>query len=163
MNMDGEKVEGPFYEDFAVEQVLKHYGGRTITDADNIWFTLLTCNTNQVHYNKEYAERYFSNPPFDGRLVVNSFFILSIVTGLSTSDTSRNGIMLGMKEWKVIKPTFAGDTIRSESIVLSKRESESHPSMGIVTIKTTGYKQGNIPIMELERSFMVRKRNSNWR
>lgn len=68
---------GPFYEDFRVGQEMRHIGGRTITDADNIWFTLLTCNTNQIHYNKEYTEKYFSNSPFDGRLVVNSLKLRS--------------------------------------------------------------------------------------
>lgn len=155
--------QGPFYEDFRVGALLRHTGGRTIMDADNIWFTLLTCNTNQIHYNKEYAEKYFSNPPFEGRLLVNSMFLLSTILGLSVNDTSKNGIMLGMKEWKVMEPTFAGDTITAESEVIAKRDSKSHPSMGIVTVRTRGFKQGTIQIMEFERSFMVRKSKHEWR
>jgi len=155
--------EGPFYEDFEVGQVLNHCEGRTITDTDNIWFTLLTCNSNQIHYNAEYTKANFSDPPFDGRLIVNSLFILSIVIGLSTRDTSRNGIMLGMTNWKVTHPTFAGDTIHARSEITGKRESVSHPSMGIVIVKTQGFKQGNIQIMEFERSFMVRKQDKKWK
>ena len=155
--------DGPFYEDFRVGDLLRHSGGRTITDTDNIWFTLLTCNTNQIHLNKEYVEEYFSGPPFHGKLVVNSFFILAIVLGLSVPDTSRNGIMLGMVNWKVMHPTFAGDTIHAASEVIARRESKSHPSMGIVTVKTTGFKQKNMAIMEFERSFMVRKQNQKWK
>ncbi|MDH2900820.1 MAG: MaoC family dehydratase [archaeon] len=155
--------DGPFYEDFKVGEVLRHSGGRTITDTDNIWFTLLTCNTNQIHYNKEYTEKYFANSPFDGRLVVNSLLVLSTVLGLSVNDTSKNGIMLGMREWKVTNPTFAGDTVHAESVVIAKRESKSHPSMGIVTVKTKGFKQKDTEVMEFERSFMVRKTNAEWK
>jgi len=155
--------EGPFYEDFKVGDVLNHSVGRTITDTDNIWFTLITCNTNQIHFNKEFTEKNFSNPPFDGRLVVNSLLVLSIVLGLSVSDTSRNGIMLGMTDWKVTRPTFAGDTIHAKSEVTAKRESNSHPSMGIVTVRTTGFKQNDTPVMEFERSFMVMKSDQKWK
>jgi len=155
--------DGPFYEDFEVGQVLNHSDGRTITDVDNIWFTLLTCNSNQIHYNEEYVRENFSDPPFNGKLVVNSLFLLSTVFGLSVRDTSRNGIMLGMDKWKVFHPSFAGDTIHATTEVLSKRESKSHLSMGIITVRTTGFKQGNTPIMEFERTFMVRKRNQEWK
>jgi itaconyl-CoA hydratase len=155
--------EGPFYEDFTVGQVLNHSDGRTITDTDNIWFTLLTCNSNQIHYNQEYVKANFSDPPFNGRLVVNSLFVLSTVFGLSVRDTSRNGIMLGMSSWKVTHPTFAGDTVRAKTEILAKRESKSHPSMGIITVRTQGFKQNDTSIMEFERTFMVRKRNKEWK
>ena len=155
-------AKGPFFEDFEIGQTLHHPNGRTITDVDNIWFTLLTCNTNQIHYNKNYAEKYYSDPPFNGRLVVNSMLLLSTILGLSVNETSKNGLMLGMKDWKVINPVFAGDTITAESSVLAKRESKSHPSMGIITVRTKGFKQGNVQIMEFERSFLVRKQEMKW-
>ena len=142
---------------------LRHYGGRTITEADNIWFSLLTCNTNPIHIDMEYAKEYFSDPPFNGRLVVNSFLVLSTVIGLSVNETSKNGIMLGMSNMTVTNPTFAGDTIRAESEVIGKRESNSHPSMGLVTVRTKGFKQGNIEVMKFERTFMVRKRHAKWK
>ena len=155
--------EGPFYEDFVVGQVLNHSDGRTITDTDNIWFTLLTCNSNQIHYNAEYTKENYSDPPFDGRLIVNSLFVMSIVIGLSVRDTSRSGIMLGMRNWKVTRPTFAGDTIHARTEITGKRESKSHPTMGIITVKTKGFKQDNVEIMEFERSFMIRKQNKKWK
>jgi len=155
--------EGPYYEDFRIGKILHHYGGRTITDTDNIWFSLLTCNTNQIHYNQEYVKENFSGPPFGGKLVVNSLLVLSIVLGLSAQDTSKNGIMLGMTDWKVSQPTFAGDTISSRSEVIAARESKSHPSMGIVTVRTKGFKQNDSLVMEFERSFMVRKASQKWK
>jgi len=76
-----EQNKGPFFEDFKVGQTIKHPRGRTITDVDNIWFTLLTCNTNQIHFNKMYTKAYFSKPPFNGRLVVNSILVFAVVLG----------------------------------------------------------------------------------
>lgn len=154
--------EGPFYEDFTVGQKIRHKQGRTVTDTDNIWFTLLTCNSNQIHYNKDFAERNFSGEPFNGRLVVNSFFTLSTVLGLSVEDTSKNGIMLGMTNFKVIHPTFAGDTLYAETEIIAKRESSSHPTMGLVTVRTRGLNQTGVQIMEFERTFMVRKSGKTW-
>jgi itaconyl-CoA hydratase len=153
---------GPFYEDFEVGRKLAHEGGRTITDSDNIWFSLLTCNANEIHFNKDYAEKYFSRPPFNGRLVVNSALVFAIVLGLSAKDTSRNGIMLGMSEWRVSNPTFAGDTIYSESEVVDKRESKSHPTMGLVTITTRGFNQTGETVLTYSRTFMVRKAGREW-
>ena len=144
-------------------QILRHPSGRTITDTDNIWFTLLTCNTNQIHFNKEYAAKNFANPPFNGRLVVNSLLTFSLVLGLSVDDTSKNGIMLGMTDWKAVNPVFAGDTIYSESEVVDKRESKRHPNMGLVTIKTRGFKQDGAPVIEFKRTFMVRKSQKEWK
>src|SRR5438132_1053021 len=115
---------------------MEHTKGRTLTDVDNIWFTLLTCNSNPIHFNKDYAERNFAEPPFLGRLVVNALLVLSIVLGITVEDTSKNGIMLTLTDCKILKPTFAGDTLYAKSQVLDRRESESHPTMGIVTIKT---------------------------
>jgi itaconyl-CoA hydratase len=161
--LEQEHKQGPYYEEIKIGDTIIHQGGRTITDTDNIWFTLLTCNTNQIHYNKEYTEANFSSSPFNGRLVVNSLFVFSVLVGLSVGDTSKNGIMLGINNWKATNPVFAGDTVHAESEVISKRESKSHRSMGIVTIRTKGFKQGNIPVMEFERTFMVRKLNKKWK
>ena len=154
--------EGPFYEDFEVGKTISHELGRTITDNDNIWFSLLTCNSNQIHFNKDYAEKFFSKPPFEGRLVVNSALIFSIVLGLSVKDTSKNGIMLGMTDWEVVHPTFAGDTVYAESEVVAKRESGSHSTMGLVTVITRGFNQNNKTIMKFKRTFMVRKFGKEW-
>lgn len=154
---------GPYYDDLKLGEEIIHSDGRTITDSDNIWFTLFTCNNNPVHYNLDYAKKNFGNPPFNGRLVVNSLLVVSIVIGLSVRDTSRNGIMLEIQDCKVTNPTFAGDTLYSKSEVISKRESKSHPNMGIVTVKTTGFNQNNVQVVECQRTFMLRKRDLNWK
>jgi itaconyl-CoA hydratase len=158
----GKDEAGPFFEDFEVGQRIKHGLGRTMTDVDNIWFTLLTCNTNQIHFNTDYTKRYFAKPPFKGRLAVNAYFVLSTVVGLSISDTSRNGIMLGQKDFRMLNPVFAGDTLYSETTVVSKRPSESHKDMGIVELKTEGFNQDRVKVTQVERTVMVRKKGRKW-
>jgi itaconyl-CoA hydratase len=155
--------KGPFYEDFKKGDKIVHNRGRTITEIDNIWFSLLTCNTNEIHFNKDYAERNFAQPPFNGRLVVNSALTFSIILGLSSEETSKNGIMLGLTNLKVTNPTFAGDTLYAESEVIEIRESASHPTMGLVTVRTRGFNQGKIQIIEFDRIFMVRKAGKQWK
>jgi len=154
--------DGPFFEDFHESAVITHSMGRTVNDTDNIWFTLVTCNTNQIHFNKDYAEKAFPGAPFHGRLLVNAFLTLAIVVGLTVEDTSKNGIMLGLNDLRVPNPTFAGDTLYAESKILSVRESASRPEMGIVEIATRGYKQDGTTVIEFRRTIMVRKRKAKW-
>lgn len=150
--------DGPFFEDFRVGDVIHHPTGRTISETDNTWFTLLTCNTNQVHFNKDYAEKTFPSAPFHGRLLVNATLTFSIVVGLTVEQTSKNGIMLGLTDLKVPNPTFPGDTLYAESKILNLRELKSRPEMGIVEIATKGYKVDGTTVIEFRRTFMVRKR-----
>ena len=154
--------KGKYYEDFVVGETIKNGVGRTLTDNDNIWFTLLTCNTNQIHFNVDYTRKNFSEEPFNGRLLVNGYLVLAIVIGLSVNETSKTGIMLAQKNMNVLAPTFAGDTIYSETRILSKRESKSHQNMGIIEVKTTGVNQNSVKVIELERTFMVRKTGAKW-
>jgi acyl dehydratase len=145
---------GRYYDDFEIGAVYEHRPGRTITEADNIWFTNLTMNTHPVHFDKAYAEK----TEF-GQLLVNSTLTLAIVAGMSVSDTSQKAIAnLGWKEIKLTAPVFIGDTIYSESEVLDKRESRSRPGQGIVTVKTTGRKADGTVFMEYERSFLIAKK-----
>lgn len=145
---------GRFLEDFAVGDSFRSRLGRTITEADNIWFTLLTMNTNQMHFNRAYAER----TEFKEPLVVSSL-TLAIVLGLSVADTSENAVAnLGWDEIKLPAPVFAGDTLWAESEVLAVRESRSRPSCGIVSIRTRGINQRRQVVIEFTRSFMVFKR-----
>ncbi len=145
--------EGRFFEDFEVGDVYRSRLGRTITETDNIWFTLLTNNTNQIHFNTEYAKR----TEF-GRPLVNSALTLAIVAGLGVQDTSENGIALGWDEIKLPKPVFVGDTLYSESKVIEKRESKSRPEMGIVKIETRGINQRGEVVIQYRRTIMVWKR-----
>jgi len=144
---------GPCFEDFEVGSVLRHPLGRTVTAADNTWFTLLTLNTNPLHFNTHYAAQTEFGEP-----LVNSTFTLALVTGLSVSDISQNAVNLGWDEVRMPAPVFEGDTIYAQSEILSKRESQSRPKMGIVGIKTTGYKQDGTPVIEFKRTILVYKR-----
>ncbi|HEY8449199.1 MAG TPA: MaoC family dehydratase [Bacillota bacterium] len=147
---------GRFYEDFEVGDRYIHPGGRTITQTDNTWFTLLTCNTHPVHFDVNYA----SKTEF-GKPLVNSTFTLALVAGMSVPDTSQNAVAnLGWTDIKLPAPVFAGDTIYADSVVLEKRESKSRPNAGIVTIKTRGYKQDGTTVIEFVRTFMVYKRDA---
>ena len=145
---------GRCYEDFVVGDVYEHRPGRTITETDNTWFTLLTMNTHPLHFDSAYSAR----TEF-GRPIVNSCLTLSIVVGMSVSDVSQKAIgNLGWNDIRLIAPVFAGDTIYAESEVLGKRESASRPTQGIVTVKTTGKKADGVAFMTFERTVLVPKR-----
>jgi acyl dehydratase len=147
---------GRFFEDFRVADVYRSRLGRTITETDNTWFTLLTMNTNQMHFNRPFAER----TEFGEPLVVSTL-TLAIVLGLSVADTSENAVAnLGWADIRLPAPVFAGDTLWAESEVLSVRESGSRPSCGIVQIRTRGVNQRGEVVIEFSRSFMVFKRSA---
>ncbi len=145
--------EGRYFEDFQVGDIYRCRYGRTVTEADNIWFTLLTNNTNQIHFNNEYGKR----TPW-GRCLVNSALTLAIVAGMGVADVSENGFALGWDEIKLPHPVFAGDTLYSESEVIEVRESRSRPEQGIVKVRTRGYNQDGKVVIEYTRSVMVWKR-----
>lgn len=145
--------KGRFYEDFEVGDVYEHPLGRTISEADNTWMTLLTVNSNPIHFDHEYA----SHTEF-GRPLVNSLLTLAVVTGLSVSDISQNAVNLGWDEVRLPQPVFHGDTIYARSEVLSKRLSKSRPSMGIVSFRTTGLNQYRSPIIHFRRTALVYRR-----
>ena len=147
-------MAGRFYEDFEVGATYRHRPGRTISEADNTWFTLLTMNQHPIHFDAEYAKK----TEF-GRPLVVSTLTLAILVGMTVADTSFNAVAnLGWKEIKLPKPVFAGDTLYAESTVLAKRESKSRPDQGIVTIRTIGRNQHRDVVCEFERSFLVMKR-----
>ncbi len=145
---------GRVFEDFTVGDVYEHPLGRTILDADNVWFTCLTMNTNPIHFDSEYAAR----TEFKKRLV-NSCFTLSLVTGHSVTDLTMNAVAnLGWDDVRLPHPVFEGDTLYARSEVLGTRESKSRPNVGIVNVKTTGVNQDGTPVIEFQRTFMVWKR-----
>jgi itaconyl-CoA hydratase len=144
---------GRVYEDFEVGDVYQHPLGRTVTQTDNIWFTLLTVNPNPIHFDAHYA----AQTPF-GRPLVDSTFTVALVTGLSVTDVSQNGINLGWDEVRIPAPVYEGDTIYAQSEVLSARESKSRPDQGIIQVKTTGYNQEGTVVLTFKRSIMVYKR-----
>ena len=145
---------GRHFEDFAVGDVYEHRPGRTLTEYDNISFTLLTMNTHPLHFDSEYAR----HSEF-GKPLVNSALTLAIVAGMSVSDISQKAIAnLGWNDIRLTAPVFAGDTIYAESEVLETRESRSRPTQGIVKVKTTGRKADGTVFMTYERTVLVPKR-----
>jgi acyl dehydratase len=144
---------GRLFEDFAAGDVYQHPLGRTVTQTDNIWFTLLTVNNNPIHFDAHYA----AQTEF-GRPLVDSTFTLALVTGLSVGDLSRNAVNLGWDAVRLPHPVYEGDTIYAQSEVISVRESKSRPHMGIVQVKTTGYTQDGVTVIEFTRTLMIPKR-----
>jgi itaconyl-CoA hydratase len=152
----------PFFEDFKPGQKFKSRVGRTILDVDNVWFTLLTNNNNQIHFNQDYTSKFYPGEPFKGRLVVNGFLTLAVTAGLLVEYTSTSGFMLGLENVKFLNPVFSGDTIYAEAEVLEVRESRSREGFGIVKIRTWGVNQRGEKVVEFDRIFMIRKRNAVW-
>jgi acyl dehydratase len=147
---------GRFYEDLEVGDVFKSRLGRTITETDNIWFTCLTLNTNQMHLNTPYAER-----TRFGRQLVNSAFTLALVVGLTVPDTSENAAAnLAWNDIKLPKPVFVGDTLWAESEITDVRQSKSNPNVGIVSMRCRGINQRREVVIEFTRTFMVYRRDA---
>src|SRR5690349_20513700 len=145
---------GRCFEDFEPGDIYEHRPGRTISEADNTWFTLLTMNQHPLHFDAVYAKK----SEF-GRPLVNSCLTLSIVVGMSVSDVSQKAIgNLGWNDIRLTAPVFIGDTIYAESEVLSKRESAKRPTQGVVTVRTTGRKADGTVFMTFERTVLVPKR-----
>jgi len=145
---------GRFLEDFKVGDIYEHRPGRTISEADNTWFTLLTMNNHPLHFDFEYAKGSEFKKP-----LVNSCLTLSIVAGMSVSDVSQKAVAnLGWTDIKLSSPVFIGDTIYAESEVLDKRESRSRPNQGIVSVRTIGTKSDGDVFMSFDRSILIPKR-----
>ncbi len=144
---------GRFFEDFHVGDIYRSRLGRTITETDNIQFTMITNNTNQIHFNAHYASLTEFKKP-----LVNSALTLSVVAGLGVSDLSENGFALGWDYIKLPNPVFPGDTLYSESEVISVRELKSRPAQGVVKVRTRGLNQDGVVVIEYERSIMVWKK-----
>ncbi|HEY2400750.1 MAG TPA: MaoC family dehydratase [Steroidobacteraceae bacterium] len=145
---------GRYFEDFVAGDVYEHRPGRTITQTDNTWFTLLTMNTHPLHFDEEYAKA----TEF-GRTLVCSPFTVALLVGMSVSDVSQKAIAnLGWREITLPNPVFAGDTLYGESEVLEKRESRSRPEAGIVSVRTTGKNQSGVVVCVFERTILVAKR-----
>jgi itaconyl-CoA hydratase len=145
---------GRYFEDFEVGDVYEHPLGRTVTETDNIWTTLLTQNTAPIHFDAHYA----AQTEF-GRRLVDSTFTLALVTGQSVTDVSQNVMAnLGWDEVRLPAPVFEGDTIYSRSEVLECRESRSRPEVGIVTVRTTGFNHEGTVVITFKRTLLVYKR-----
>jgi itaconyl-CoA hydratase len=149
--------QGRYFEDFEVGDVYEHPLGRTITSADNSWFTLLTQNTAPLH-----VDHYYAAQTEFGRPLVNSCLTLALVTGQSVTDVSQNVFAnLGWDEVRLPSPLFEGDTVYSRSEVLELRGSRSRPNVGLVTVRTTGYvpdAEGEREVISFRRTVLVYRR-----
>lgn len=145
------ETHGLYYDDFTIGDIYEHKPGRTITEVDNIWQSLINMNTHPLHIDNDYAAKTEFGKP-----LVSSLVVFSIVGGLSLKSTSARAIAnLGWKNVNMLSPVFVGDTIYAESEVLAKRLSKSRKEQGIVTVKTIGLKEENVKVLEWERSFLV--------
>ena len=148
---------GRYFEDFQIGDIYEHRPGRTVSETDNTWFTLLTMNTHPLHFDSEYAK----HTEFKKPLIVSTLS-LAIVTGMSVSDISQKAIAnLGWTDIQMPNPLFAGDTITAESEVLEKRASKSRPGAGIVKFRTTGFNQHGKIICTFERTVLVMGRTND--
>ncbi len=145
---------GRHYEDFSVGDVYEPRPGRTITQTDNTWFTLLTMNTHPLHFDEEYGKA----SEF-GRCIVASPLTVALMVGMSVTDVSQKAIAnLGWREIRMTAPLYPGDTLYAESEVLEKRESKSRPGAGVVTVRTRGFNQDRVVVCAFERTILVAKR-----
>jgi len=149
-----EESAGRAFEDFAAGQKFAHRPGRTISEADNSWFTLLTMNTHPLHFDAEFAR----HQHFE-KVVVNSCLTLSMVVGMSVRDVSQRAVAnLGWSDIRLTRPVFVGDTIYAASEVLEVRDSKKHPKAGIVRVRTEGIKACGESFMTFERTILIARR-----
>jgi itaconyl-CoA hydratase len=148
------EISGLYWEDFEPGDVFEHRPGRTVLDVDNVYFSLLTLNSQPVHFDAAYAAHTEWK-----KLLVDSTFTLALLTGMSVRTVSAKVVAnLGWDKVKSTRPVFAGDTLYAESTVLHKRESKSRPTQGIVTVATRGLNQDEVEVMSFERTMLIYRR-----
>lgn len=146
---------GLYFEEFRVGDVFEHRPGRTITEADNIWMSLLTMNSSPIHFDSAYAATTEWR-----RCLVDSTITIAVLTGMSVRTlTGKVVANLGWDNIRLTNPVFAGDTLYAESEILGARESRSRPTQGVVTARTTGKNQEGLVVCTFERTFLVYKRD----
>ncbi|ATA28928.1 acyl dehydratase [Mycobacterium lepraemurium] len=151
------ETSGLYFEDFVVGDTFEHRPGRTITDTDNIWMTLLTMNTQPVHFDAAYA----AGTEWK-KLLVDSTLTIALLTGMSVRTVSAKVVAnLGWDNVRATHPVFAGDTLYASSRVLAKRKSKSRPTQGIVTVRTTGTNQDGVTVMTFERTMLIYRREGS--
>ena len=146
-------MPGLYFEEFSVGQVIQHAMRRTVTEADNVWFSTATCNPAAIHLDEQYCQEHSEF----GTRIVNSVFTLGLMIGLSVGDTTLGTTVgnLGMDEVRFPKPVFHGDTIRSETEVLEVRDSRSRPTQGIVTLQHRAYNQNGDLVATCKRAALM--------
>lgn len=148
-------MAGLYYEEFEIGRVFEHAITRTVTEMDNTLFSALTHNPQPLH-----LDHHFAAKTEWGRPLVNSLFTLGLIIGVSVGDTTLGTTVanLGMSDIKFPKPVFHGDTIRTTTEVVAKRESRSRPDAGIVDFVHRGYNQNGELVAECRRQAFMRKK-----
>ena len=149
-------MAGLFFEEFQQGQIFAHAIRRTVTEADNVFFTALTHNPAALHLDEEYCRE---QTEF-GTRIVNSCFTLGLMVGVSVGDTTLGTTVanLGWDEVRFPKPLFHGDTVRVESEVLELRDSKSRPENGIVIFMHRAYNQKDELVASCKRSALMLRR-----
>jgi len=145
-------MPGLYFEEFAVGQTFTHPIRRTVTEADNVFFTAMTHNPAQLHLDEEYAK----GTEFGAR-IVNSLFTLGLMIGISVGETTLGTTVanLGMDEVRFPKPVFHGDTIRARSVVRSLRPARSRPGAGVVEFEHQAFNQRGEVVAQCKRSALM--------
>jgi acyl dehydratase len=149
-------MPGLYFEEFTVGMLFKHPIRRTVTEADNVWFSALTHNPAALHLDEEYCREHTEF----GTRIVNSAFTLGLMVGISVGDTTLGTTIanLGWDEVRFPLPLFHGDTVRVESEVVSLRESKSRPNQGIVVFEHRAFNQRNELVAHCKRSALMLKK-----
>lgn len=144
---------GRYFEEFEIGQEYRHWPGRTISEADNTWFSLLTMNQHPLHIDAHYGSQIQQ-----GQRVVVGTLVFSIVVGLTVADVSGRAIAnLEYESVKHLAPVFHGDTVYARSVILDKRESSTKNDRGIIYLETHGYNQREEDVLVLRRRVLVPK------
>jgi len=144
------------YEDFEVGATFEHHWGRTLAESDALWYSTMTMQYNPIYFNAPYARSLGY-----GGIVVHPLFVFATALGLSVEDLSEGGgPFLGVDDLSFLLPVYAGDTIRSHSVVIDKRESASRPGWGIVEWKTTAVNQDDQVVLQYRRRNLSKKREA---
>lgn len=149
-------MPGLYFEEFTVGQTFQHAMRRTVTEADNTWFSVATCNPAALHLDKHYCEQHTEF----GRRLVNSYFTLGLMVGLTVADTTFGTTVanLGMENVRFPAPVFHGDTLRAETEVIEVRASSSRPAQGIVTFHHRAYNQEDVLVAECKRAALMHRK-----
>ena len=152
-----ELATGKYYEELEVGNLYKHAITRTVCEADNLLFSALTYNSAWLHMDENYCKT-----TSYGRRIVNSLFTLSLACGVTVGDTTLGTTEgnLGFYDVKFTNPVYLGDTLNSETEILSKRESKSRPQSGIVEFETRSFNQDGKMVLTFRRTGLMLKRSS---
>jgi acyl dehydratase len=151
-------MAGLFFEEFEVGRIFEHAIRRTVTQTDNVLFSAMTHNPAPLHLDAEYMK---TQSEF-GRPLVNSFFTLGLIVGISIHETTLGTTVanLGLEQVRFPSPLFEGDTVHVETEVVALRRSRSRPHNGILTLEHRGYNQENVLIASCRRTALMLARDA---